>query len=183
MNTTTRAPLTPVQPDFPQMVPNDALLRWAPFIQAAANPSASAAHLAPIPYEFIVLAEYIHQHCRGLANARGAKHLARACFLPPNGRKVRQLISLYQDRCPYLILGAQGKGFFVPDDLPASATSVRRTLYSQIRANAQRITQLDRICRLHHIQRVGSGPAALYCNPPLYSCSPGAASEASQATP
>lgn len=147
------APITPEQPELDFAARGDIVRRWVDHMRP---------DLPTLPYEWIRIAEHIAAHCHGEAAAQSARQIAGALGMPANGRKVRQLISLYQDRCPHLILGAQGRGFFVPDDLAASATAVRRTLYSQIQANAARISQLDRICRVRNIARVGAGPAALY---------------------
>jgi hypothetical protein len=147
------APITPVQPELDFAERSNIARRWVDHMRP---------DLPTLPYEWVRIAEHIAQNCRGEGNAQSAREIAQALGFPANGRKVRQLVSLFQDRCPHLILGAQGRGFFVPADLAASATTVRRTLFCQIRANAQRIRQLDRICRLHNIARVGTGPAALY---------------------
>jgi len=107
---------------------------------APVKPSVAISSMADeLPDEVLQIIGYLSQYGRHQEHPVSAKRMARALSIgPADGRRVRHLISLYQDRFPWIVCGDPGGGYYITDD-PEAMRQYDARLYSLLQAAAVRI--------------------------------------------
>lgn len=130
--------------------------------QCSIDFSAPPAPATDLPPEVLQIIGHLHMYCRDPDRAQSAAQIAQHLNLGrPDGRDVRNFISLYQDRFPFVVCSLSGQGFFVSDD-PEQLSHYHRYLYSTLRALAVRIGTFRRNCQRCGYVPAGAGPRAQY---------------------
>lgn len=115
--------------------------------------------------EFRRIHAYLVSHCSGRQNMRTAARIARDLEIGPHdGRRVRSLISLYQDTADELICGEPGHGYFITLD-PSELSHYHRTLFSTLQAIGIRIAKFRRAAKRAGFFLSGSGSSATWTRP------------------
>ncbi len=100
-----------------------------------------------LPDDAVAIIGYLCRHCVGMDNARTSKVIAADLGIgSQDGRQVRNLISLYQERFPRVVCGQPVLGFWITEDTEEMA-HYERALHATIEAVAVKISKLRRNAR------------------------------------
>jgi len=115
-----------------------------------------------LPPEFLQIVGYLSLHCRGKENAATADSIGRFLGYDRDAsRKIRQLISMYLEKFPFVVCGTPGDGFFVTTD-PEDMRHYEASLYSVLKAVAVRISAFRRLAAKQGHRRITHGAKAEY---------------------
>jgi hypothetical protein len=118
-----------------------------------------------LPRDFVVVLGFLHMRCRGPENAATAEQLAGwAGIFPQGARKVRNLLSIYTDRMPFVVCGMPGCGYYVTADIEAMR-QYDRLLFSLLKASAARLSGFRRLARRLGYEVHGSAERVFYTKP------------------